>query len=387
MDMSTRYSPAMQDQAILFTRGVPATESIPVGELREAAAAALQNHGATVLQYGPAAGFSPLREWLARAHGVEAGRVAVGNGSLQLLEFLCLAVLQPGDVVFTESPSYDRALTLFRRHRATLVGIPLEADGPDLDVLERELARRPPRLVYLIPDFQNPAGVTCSEAKRRRIAGLAERHGFLLVEDAPYRALRYRGSELPMLSELAPERTVHMSSFSKLAGPGVRVGFMIGEPPLVSRLARAAEDTYISPNLLAQAVVYEWCRRDRLAPQIECLKALYGPRLAACLAALDRYLPEARASRPDGGFFLSLTLPPGLDNAAVREAAARRHLQLADGRAFFPDGGGERFLRLPYCALTPAQIEEGVRRLAQAVRELETLPAAPPRTETRAAVP
>jgi len=355
---------------ILFNRGVPAVESFGIEDVNEAAAAALRAHGPALLQYGPSLGFAPLREWLAAAHGVPVEQVIVGNGSLQLLEFLCLTQVQPGDVVVTESPTYDRTLTLLRRHHARPVGVPLREDGPDLARLEAVLAVERPRFVYLIPDFQNPSGATCSEEKRRRIAALAERHDLLLVEDAPYRPLRYRGVQEPSLLSLAPGRTIHMSSFSKLVGPGPRVGYMVGPPKLVAALAKAAEDTYICPSNLAHGIVWEWCRSGRLPAQIEKLKALYAPRLDACLSALDERLPEARVTRPEGGFFVSLTLGEGVTTKAVREAALRREVQLADGEAFFPNGGGEGFLRLPFCALAPEEIREGVRRVAEVVREL-----------------
>ena len=290
------------------------------------------------------------------------------NGSLQLIEFLCLSAVKPGDVVFTEAPTYDRALTLMRRHGATVVGIPIEADGPDIGALERALAARVPKFFYIIPDFQNPAGATCSGTKRRQIVNLAEQHGFLLVEDAPYRLLRYRGREEPTLYELAPDHTLHMSSFTKLIAPGVRTGFMVGKPGLIAELAKVAEDTYISPGYVAQGITNEWCRRGLLPPQIERLKSLYAPRLDACLAALDTYMPDTKATRPDGGFFLSITLPEGVPESGVRTQAAGRGLNLASGAAFFPSGGGERFLRLPYCALNPGEIDEGIRRLAESVR-------------------
>ena len=355
-------------ETINFTRGVPANESFPIAEVIEAAGAVLNTHGASMLQYGPSPGFQPLREWLAEWQGVTVDRVLTSNGSLQLIEFLCLSMLEPGDIVFTEAPTYDRTITLLRRHGAKVVGIPLEADGPDIDALEQALTRHVPKFFYVIPDFQNPSGATCSGPKRRRMAELAARYGVLLVEDAPYRQLRYRGEEQPTLYSLAPERTLHMSSFTKLIAPGVRTGFMIGEASLVARLAKVAEDTYISPGYVAQGITYEWCRRGLLFPQIERLKQLYGPRLDACLAGLDKYLPEAVATRPDGGVFISLTLPESAPTATVRAQAATRGLNLTDGLAFFPEGGGERFLRLPFCALSPPQIDEGLRRLAESVR-------------------
>jgi DNA-binding transcriptional MocR family regulator len=217
---------------------------------------------------------------------------------------------------------------------------------------------------------------TCSGVKRRQIVDLAARYGLLLVEDAPYRLLRYRGQEEPTLYELAPERTLHMSSFTKLIAPGVRTGFMLGSPAIIGKLAKIAEDTYISPGYVAQGITYEWCRRGLLPPQIERLKKLYAPRLEACLTGLDKYMPDTKTTRPDGGFFISLTLPEGVSTTAVRTRAASKALNLADGLAFFPAGGGERFLRLPFCALSPAQIDEGVRRLAEAVVETRAAPAA-----------
>ncbi len=365
----------MSELALInFTRGVPATESFPLDEVIDAARAAVDHHGKVILPYGPSPGFAPLREWLAHGHEVEPDQVLIGNGSLQVMEFLLWSQLQPGDVVFTEAPTYDRTLTLLRRHRANVVGIPLQEDGPDLDALETALQQHTPKFFYLIPDFQNPAGTTCSGPKRHRIVELAQHYNFILVEDAPYRQLRYRGFEEPSLFKLAPQQVLHMSSFSKLIGPGPRIGFMLGQAETIAQLAKIAEDTYITPNYLAQGITYEWCRRGFLTPQIEKLKRLYSPRLDACLSAIDEHLPGALAIRPDGGFFISLTLPAGVLTTEVRERAKKFNLNLADGLAFFPNGGGERFLRLPFCALTPDEIHEGIHRLAQAVEAVKPPP-------------
>jgi DNA-binding transcriptional MocR family regulator len=292
------------------------------------------------------------------------------NGSLQIVEFLCTYFLQPGDVVLTEAPTYDRTLTLLRRHQAKVLGIPLEPDGPNMDALEAVLAEHTPKFFYIIPDFQNPAGATCSREKRDKLVALADQHGFWLLEDAPYRPLRFRGEEQPSLFELNPARTLHMLSFSKLIGPGPRVGILYGQADLLQKLAKIAEDTYITPSLLSQGIVYEFVESGQLPGQIEKLKALYAPRLQACLDALDHHLPDAEATRPDGGFFLSVTLPEGTSTVEVREQAKKHNLNLADGQAFFPNGGGERFLRLPYCALTPEMINEGISRLAATVNEV-----------------
>jgi DNA-binding transcriptional MocR family regulator len=355
---------------INFTRGVPANESFPIEEVIAASQTALEKYGTTILQYGKSYGFQPLREWLAEWHSVSVDEVLISNGSLQIVDFLGY-FLQPGEVVFTESPSYDRTLTLLRRHKAKIVGIPLEADGPDMEALEAALKQYTPKFFYLIPDFQNPSGATCSREKREKLVELADKHGFWLLEDAPYRPLRFRGQEEPTLFELNPDRTLHMLSFSKLIGPGPRIGIIYGEASFLQKLAKIAEDTYITPSLLPQGIIYEFCRSGKLPAQIEKLKQLYAPRLEACLEALDEHLPEAEATRPDGGFFLSITLPQGTTTRQVMERAKAHNLNLADGEAFFPNGGGECFLRLPYCALTPAEINEGIYRLALAVKEVQ----------------
>ena len=361
----------MSDKPVInFTRGVPATESFPVEKMKAAAEVAIEKYGPIILQYGKAYGFEPLREWLAAWQGVSVDQVLTANGSLQIVEFLCFHFIQPGDIVFTEVPSYDRTITMLRRHQANIVGIPLEADGPDIDALEAALKKQVPKFFYVIPDFQNPSGATCSPEKRARLVELAEQYGFWLLEDAPYRPLRYEGEALPALYDLNPERTLQMLSFSKLIGPGPRVGLLYGSAQLLAKIAKVAEDTYITPSLLSHGIVYEFCRSGQLPGQIEQLKALYAPRVKACLDAVDQYLPDSNPTRPQGGFFLSLTLPEGTSTAQVMAAAKTYNLNLASGQAFFPTGGGERFLRLPYCALSPEEINDGLRRLASAVQDV-----------------
>lgn len=363
----------MAQQTINFTRGVPADESFPLERVAAAASAAITGeYGIQVMQYGKSFGFLPLREWLAERHGVETEQVMLANGSLQFLDFIGLALLEPGDTVFVESPTYDRTLTLMRRHNANIVGIALEADGPNLEVLESALQEYQPTLFYTIADFQNPSGATMALEKRDYVAELAERHGFWIVEDAPYRPLRYRGEQLPSLHDLAPERTLQMSSFTKQISPGVRTGYLVGDARILRRLAKAAEDTYITPNLIGEATVYEFCRRGWLDGQLANLRELYRPRLVAICDAIREYLPDSEWIEPDGGFFVSVTLPAGITNAELRTVAAERGLNLSDGTGFFPNPqDGERFLRLPFCALTPEELREGVRRLAEIVRNVK----------------
>lgn len=294
---------------IVFTRGVPPPEAFPTDELGECFDAAIRNDTAVVLQYGQQPGYAPLRSQLAEEYGVSEAEVLVGNGSLQLQDLVSAHLVRPGMAVFTEQPSYDRAITTFRRRGARVIGIPLEDDGISVERLEEALEREVPAFVYLVPDFQNPAGATLSLEKRRRIVELANEYGFWVIEDIPYRKLRYRGEDLPLLREIDPSRVITMSSFSKLLSPGIRVGFMVAPADLVRAVTGLGEDTYLSPVLPTQAAVAEYLRRDWLRPNVERLKDLYRPRWQTMTEAVRRELPEAHAFIPDGGFFVSVMLP------------------------------------------------------------------------------
>jgi DNA-binding transcriptional MocR family regulator len=358
--------PAPQD-AVLFTRGNPDTDALPIEEISRCAADIFQREGRVLFQYGHYSGYRPLRQWIAERFGAGVDQVLIGNSSMEFLTFIGGALLAPGDTVWLENPSYDRAITAMRRLGARVVGLPLEPDGVNLEALEAELRRQAPKLFYIVPEFQNPSGVTTSLAKRRRIAELAQRHGFTLVEDAPYRLLRYRGEDLPTLRELAPERTLHVCSFSKLLSPGLRVGFLIGPESLMPRLHRWSEDTYIHPTLVTEGIVYEYCRRGLLEPNIDRLKAVYRPRMEAMLAALRSDLPQASWAETEGGFFIGVRLPETVDGNALRAKAADFGIVLADGRGFFTDDSGGNFVRLPFCGLKAEESREGIRRLAGAV--------------------
>jgi 2-aminoadipate transaminase len=362
----------MPEPLIKFTRGVPPVESFPTAQLSQCATAVLSEHGDVVLQYGPARGFPALRAHIAEGTGVPTDRVIVGQGSLQLLDLCARMLIEPGDVVYVEEPSYDRTLTVLRRVGARVVGFALEGDGPDVDAVEARLrGGEQPTLFYLIPDFQNPSGTVLSQRKRQRIAGLAREYRFWIVEDVPYRRLRYRGEDVPSLFELAPDRVIRMSSYSKLISPGLRVGYVIPPESLVGRLAKMAEDTYISPGYLDQAIVAEYIQRGWLEPHIADLKALYEPRLDAMLGALNAHMGDLAAwRRPDGGFFVGMTIHATVHAEDLLSRARQENLQLTDGRGFFADGGGDGFVRLPFCALTPEEIEAGIARLAGVVRAL-----------------
>jgi DNA-binding transcriptional MocR family regulator len=330
-------------------------------------------NGYEVLQYGKSRGYPRLRELLADEKDVDTSRIIVGQGSLQLQDFCARVLVEPGDVVYVEEPTYDRTLTIFRRAKAQVVGFPLTVDGVDVEGVEERLAGgERPMLFYVIPDFQNPSGTVLSEEKRHHLVRLARAYNFWIIEDVPYRRLRYRGEDVPSLFELAPDRVVQMSSYSKLISPGLRVGYVVAPEPLADRLAEMAEDTYINASYLNQAMVAEFIQRDWLEPQISELKELYEPRLYATLEALEKHMADlATWRRPEGGFFVGVTVNGSVDTDELLSRARDQSLLLTDGRSFFAEShNGEGFIRLPFCALTPQEIEEGVARLARVVREL-----------------
>jgi 2-aminoadipate transaminase len=358
----------VSDRTIDFTRGIPPSAVFPVEALIDCQQSALQRDPAVLLQYGHSPGYAPLCDWLADQHGVSRDQVMTGNSSLELLSFVAQRLITVGARAFVELPSYDRAIALFRRSGAQVVGIPMQADGVDFEELEAELQRGVPALMYVIPDFQNPTGVTMSLHKRKALALLAEEYGFWIVEDAPYRLLRFSGETLPSLYSLAPHRVLHMSSFSKILAPGIRLGYLIGAQEMIAALVAWAVDTYIGPVLPTQGMVYEYCRRGLLQPNIRALQDYYRPRLEAVAAGLGEHLPDVEWSRPEGGFFVGVTLPAATQADDLLARAASVRLRLSDGRGFFAHPtDGDRFVRIPFCSVTPDEIQEGVMRLATLV--------------------
>jgi 2-aminoadipate transaminase len=357
-------------KTISFARGAPSLDIIDVDGLRAAAESAFTSDPAGTTAYGTAVGYPPLREWIAQRHDVEPERVMVTNGSMQADAFLFDALVEPGDPVVVERPTYDRTLLSLRQRGADVRMVELEDDGIDVAALERVLsAHGVPKLAHIIPNFQNPAGCTLSREKRDRLIALAGEHGFTIFEDDPYVDIRFRGEPLPTMLSLDGENVVYACSFSKTVCPGIRVGYLVGPRELIARIVKIATSTYISPNMVAQAIVHQFAASGALEKSIETVKTALRERASTLSAAIRRELPEARFVEPEGGYFLWLDLPRGTDVAAMFEAAKERGVQFVKGSDFVLEGG-ESSLRLAYAAVTPEEIEEGVSRLGEVYREV-----------------
>jgi 2-aminoadipate transaminase len=359
---------AMAGETISFARGAPSADILPHAAVRDAAAVALAEDWERALSYGTGIGHPGLCEWVAERHGgLDASQVMIANGSMEAAAMLFEHLLEPGDRVVVEQPTYDRTLLLLQRAGVELVPVPLQADGLDVSALEAALADGPVRLAHVIPNFHNPAGCTLSAQKRARVVELAAEHGFWVFEDDPYRELPFEGETLEtMLSMDRAGRVIHASSFSKTVSPGVRVGYLAGPAGEIAKLAKRANETYISPNMLAEAVVLELCRSGALESNIEFVKGALRDRRDALVVALNEQLPEAEFVVPGGGYFLWLDLAEGTDTTALLAEAKGEGVTFVAGPDFMLDGG-ENSLRLSFAPVPAERIGEGVSRIARAL--------------------
>jgi 2-aminoadipate transaminase len=385
---------AQAHDIISFAPGYPDPHAFAWEEYRAIAADLLSGAGESVLQYGPTRGFRPLIDTIAgimAARGVDTGvdQLLVTTGSQQGLDLVARVLLDPGDVVLVELPSYTGAITAFRSVQAEMVGVRQEADGIDLADLDSVLGRlrregRRVRALYVVPNFQNPTGLLIGRAKRPRLLEWAARHDLLIVEDDPYRELYFEDSAgeadlRPIRADDRGGRVVYLSSFSKTLAPGFRVAWIVAPPPLAAKFEHAKQAADLMTGSFDQQVVYEACRRGVLARQIPKLRRRYQHKRDVMAAALAREAGDLVTwPAPRGGFFLWATLPDAIDSERMVDRAVRHGVIYVAGSAFFVDGSGRNTLRLSFSAPSPDQIEVGVRRLAATIREELAERRAPP---------
>ena len=358
----------MPPEVISFARGAPSADILPHDAVREAAATALEQDWERALSYGTGRGHPGLCEWIAtELHDIDAERVMLSNGSMECAALLFRHLLEPGDRVIVEQPSYDRTLLLLEGAGVELVPVPLEADGVDVGAVEAALSEGPVKLAHVIPNFHNPAGCTLPASKRERLVELAAEHGFWLFEDDPYRLIAFESSELPtMLSLDQADRVIHASSFSKTVSPGVRVGYLAGPAEAIASLSTRASQHYISPNMLAEAIVLEMCRSGILNDNVDFVNGALRERRDALTDALGKHLPEAEFVVPGGGYFLWVDLAEDTDTVELLSTAMTEGVTFVAGPDFMLDGGHSS-LRLSFAPVPAERIGDGVARLARAL--------------------
>ena len=360
---------------ISFAGGFPDPSTFP----RERAAALLTEFAASgetsAFQYAPTRGLAgPLDAVASRLEATQGRRPAedellIASGAIEGLELVSKTFLDPGDVAVVEAPTYLGAIMAFRGYDAALVAVSMDEHGLRVDELEQRLADGVhPKLLYTIPDHQNPAGVSTSTERRERLVELARRHGFLIVEDVAYRELEFEGDALPSLWSLAPDAVVQLGTTSKTFFPGVRLGWAVGPAEISAQLVNAKQNTDQCAGALGQRLFEEYVRRGWIEEQLAQSRALYRRKCERLLAALERHMPSGTTwTRPRGGFFSWLTLTEGVDSTELAQRAVERGIGIVPGGLFYTDGSGTDKVRLSFSMVDEAQIDDGIEALASLI--------------------
>lgn len=371
---------ATQPEVISFAGGLPAAELFPVDEIRQAAERVLSERGPAVLQYGDTEGILPLRDWIARQYpaslGVRRENVMIVSGAQQGLDLIGRVFLNEGDRVLVENPTYLALLSAWRPLGVEFVPIAADEEGFQIEGIKAALSPHP-KLIYSVPNFQNPSGATLSLARRQALVSLAEGHGVIVVEDDPYGALRYSGQALPSLLELAAGGpgglencpVVQVGTFSKVLSPGLRIGWIVAAEAVINRLGLAKQAMDLHTGTLSQWIVYETVSTGFLDTHVPHLRLQYRIRRDTMLAALDAHMPAGVTwTRPAGGMFLLVRLPESIQAREVLERCLANQVAFVPGEEFHLNGLGKHTMRLNFTNARPEYIGEGIRRLAQALR-------------------
>jgi 2-aminoadipate transaminase len=366
---------AEQPDVLSFAGGLPAPELFPLQAIADAHALVFAREGAAALQYSTTEGFGPLREWIAadlRRRGVEsatADTVLVTAGSQQGIDLAARVLLDPNATVVVESPSYLAALQVFAAAEAKIIAVGSDDQGMDVADLAKVLARNPVRLIYLVPNFQNPKGTTLSAPRRHALVSLAQAHGVPILEDDPYGELRFRGEALSPLAALDSERVLSLGTFSKTLAPGLRLGWVHGPTHLLKHLVVAKQSTDLHSSSLSQRAVAALFETFDYKGHLSTLRRTYGERCDAMRAALERAMPEGtRLTRPDGGLFIWAELPGAVDAEALLKQAVAHKVAFVPGAPFFAEAPRRNTLRLNFSNRPPERIAEGIARLGDVIR-------------------
>lgn len=359
-----------------FAGGYPSAETFPLDQFKATMGEVIDKYGGKAFQYGATQGVTELRQALSSRYGVPVDRIQITSSSQQGIDVCTRILADPGDVVLTSNPSYLGALQSFRSYRAEVVGVPYRQDAGEFraayeDAIESQLAAgRKIKFLYIIPDFQNPSGETLSLEERKILVSLARKYGFLIVEDAPYRELRYSGEPVPTIYSLDPDMVLHLGSFSKIFAPGFRLGWIFGHPDLLDKIYVCKQSLDLCPPVFDQYVAAEFMGSGRLDRNLKKSIGLYCGKRDLMLSLLESNMPAGVSwTRPEGGLFLFLTMPEGFDSVAFYETALEAGVAYVAGSFFHTDGSGRNTMRLNFSFMTPERIEKGIGLLAGLLRK------------------
>jgi 2-aminoadipate transaminase len=377
-----------QPDVISFAGGLPAPEFFPIERARMAADLALSERGQESLQYSTTEGMPELRALIAQRLSDDYLRISPDNilittGSQQGLDLIGRVLVDDGDAVIVENPTYLGMLTAWRPYDLNYLPVPTDADGMDTDALE-PLLRRQPKLLYVVPNFQNPGGFTLSVERRERLVKLLARYEIPLVEDNPYGELCYSGAPRPSILGLdarnlgirTPDgHVIYVGTFSKILSPGLRIGFIVASAPVIDKLVQAKQSADLHTSTLDQFITYEVARDGFIDRHVQHLREVYRERRDIMLAAMARCFPsEVKWSEPDGGLFLLVTAPPHVDTTALLADAVKRKVAFVPGADFHIDGGGQNTFRLNFSNAKPEMIEAGIQRLGDLLKDAVAQP-------------
>ena len=358
-----------------FAGGYPSAETFPLEEIRRTMSEVIDKYAGKAFQYGATQGVSELREAVAKRYDVPVERVQITSSSQQGIDVCTRVLVNPGDVILTSNPSYLGALQSFRSYRADIRGIAhdqnLDAFRNDYETLIGQVRSegKKVKFLYMIPDFQNPSGESLTLEERKMLISLAQKHDFLIVEDSPYRELRYEGSHVPTMYSLDPDRVIHLGSFSKIFAPGFRLGWAIAHPDILDKIYVCKQSLDLCPPIFDQYVAAEFLSSGRLDENLARSISLYKGKRDLLLSLLDEHMPDGmRWTHPEGGLFLFLTMPEDFDAVKFYDRALDAGVAYVAGEFFHPDGSGKNTMRLNFSFMSPERITEGVRLLADLLR-------------------
>ena len=355
-----------------FAGGYPSADTFPLEDIRKTMSEVIDKYQGKAFQYGATQGVPELREAVAKRYGVPVERVQITSSSQQGIDVCTRVLVNPGDVILTSSPSYLGALQSLRSYRADIRGVAHNEDiesfrATYVSVLQ-DVAKegKSVKFLYMIPDFQNPSGESLTLEERRMLVGLAQEYDFLIVEDSPYRELRYEGEHIPTMYSLDPDRVIHLGSFSKIFAPGFRLGWAIAHPEILDKIYVCKQSLDLCPPIFDQYVAAEFLESGKLDANLEKSIALYKGKRDLLLELLQKHMPQGvKWTHPEGGLFLFLTMPEGFDAVKFYDKALDAGVAYVAGEFFHPDGSGRNTMRMNFSFMSPEKITEGVKLLAK----------------------